>query len=318
MTRSLLSVITLVLLISIALFYLYRRDTPYQPNSNGITVYDSSAYDGVNLVWSDHQSCMLMDMDGTVLKYIGGNFCLVTKEGLTLTAQTDVQLRDPENRILWTQKVKNHHWITIDERLDHYFMITRKSVPHHGMQITNEGLLAVDRKGREVFSWDVHSHLDQFRQAVGRLVDPSKVSIRRKEPPSFTHLNSVHVIGKNSSPLPQFREGNIMITCDYYTRIFILDRDTGDIVWFYRVDRTDSGLHSPQARASLRSIPRTARPFGSMYFPPITIPRAGVACSSFPTAIFFFRTQMPMDAPPKSHVQGKSSGNGSIRSRTLD
>lgn len=82
-------------------------------------------------------------------------------------------------------------------------------------------LLEVDRSQEVVWKWHSRQHLADFLAASRKNV---------------THINSVQEISENShfdAGDERFRPGNLLISARDLNTIFLLDRETGDVVWFY-------------------------------------------------------------------------------------
>ena len=112
----------------------------------------------------------------------------------------------------------------------------RQLLPHHDVIRLRNGnimaialpdgrrtdvLLEVDRNQRVVWKWRSAKHLTDFL-AVSNKND--------------THINSVQEISENAhfdEGDERFRPGNLLISARDLNTIFVLDRTTGDVVWFY-------------------------------------------------------------------------------------
>lgn len=98
-----------------------------------------------------------------------------------------------------------------------------------------DDLLEVDRSGREVWRWESALHLaDHFGDVAADERD-------------ITHLNSVQVLPANpwfEAGDERFRPGNVLISARNLNAIFLIDRETGKVVWRYdaRLDRQHEAL----------------------------------------------------------------------------
>ena len=82
-------------------------------------------------------------------------------------------------------------------------------------------LLEVDRNEQVVWEWRAAKHLTDFLAASEK---------------KNTHINSVQEISENphfNDGDERFRPGNLLISARNLNTIFLLDRKTGDVVWFY-------------------------------------------------------------------------------------
>lgn len=89
---------------------------------------------------------------------------------------------------------------------------------------TSTGYLQeVDRRGRVVWQWRSHDHIEAFPTWDRDLEDP-------------THFNSVHELPPNrhfDSGDERFRPGNILVSARHLNSIFIIDKSSGAVVWQY-------------------------------------------------------------------------------------
>ena len=82
-------------------------------------------------------------------------------------------------------------------------------------------LLEVNRDKEVVWEWRSGKHLNDF------------IAVSEKHD---THINSVQEIPKNAhfdDGDERFRPGNLLISARNLNTIFLLDRETGEVVWFY-------------------------------------------------------------------------------------
>jgi hypothetical protein len=87
-------------------------------------------------------------------------------------------------------------------------------------------------------------------KAMSKTVPPSKIHYDFDEGRgvhALTHVNSVQIIPPNDreKDFPPLRRGNLLINDRKYDYTYIVDRKSGDIVWFNLHD-TWGGTHSPR------------------------------------------------------------------------
>ncbi len=132
--------------------------------------------------------------------------------------------------------IKEYDW---EGRLRWYYRLAAEGdFPHHDLiQLRNGNLLVpawqestradylleIDRRGRVVWEWRSIDHAASFPTWKRESRDP-------------THFNSVHELPPNrwfDGGDERFRPGNILISARHLNTVFIIDRETGDVVWQY-------------------------------------------------------------------------------------
>lgn len=106
-----------------------------------------------------------------------------------------------------------------------------------GLKIRSDEIFEVTRDGKKVWSWMAHEHLDP--NSCGKEPCPKDLrkSIRNgKKPFDWTHTNTVSVLPPNKwfdSGDKRFRPGNILTVVRNMSRVFLIDKETKDVVWQY-------------------------------------------------------------------------------------
>ena len=132
--------------------------------------------------------------------------------------------------------IKEYSW---DEELTWYFQLADKhNSPHHDLIRMRSGnylilahdghgrsdyLLEVDREGEVVWEWWFEDHSGSFPNWDPESTDPSHTNSIRELPP-----NSWYASGDE-----RFRPGNILASARSLNTIFIIDKESGDVVWTY-------------------------------------------------------------------------------------
>ena len=83
----------------------------------------------------------------------------------------------------------------------------------------------VDADGNVVWRWDTYQHFDDFAFPADSL------QLISDSGGDWAHANSISVIPPNSHGLPEFAEGNIIVSQRFTNTVCIIDRGTGDVVW---------------------------------------------------------------------------------------
>ncbi len=203
------------------------------------------AFNGYTLELYRRRVPMLIDMTGRVVHLwprvrAAGRARLDSRGRLLVIGIDDlVKIYDWEGRLRW-----------------YYRLEEPGLMPHHDAGWTARGtvlVLAMDRKthadlvrevdrsGRVVWEWRARDHLGPA------LSDPER------EETDPTHINSVHELPPNrwfDSGDRRFRPGNILLSARNLDMVFVVDRDTGRVVWRYRrrLDRQHEAVMIPRGQ----------------------------------------------------------------------
>lgn len=96
-------------------------------------------------------------------------------------------------------------------------------------------LFEVTRKGHAIWTWRAEEHVDSIL--------PAKAA----HPNDLTHVNSLQELPENpwfAAGDERFRPGNLLLSARNLNAIFVVDRQSGDIVWSFRdgLDRQHEAL----------------------------------------------------------------------------
>lgn len=191
----------------------------------------------------------LTDMEGRILKqwksrYLG----LILPDGRYVAQE---YYESPKwgmyswnDEALWEQNVPIHHDIVLTPQ-NTILTFTKEMHPYKGRNVDFEVILEVDLQGRELFRWSTWEHLREIQKFHKRLeLDRPKMFFlpepaRRKERTpwggnyDYYRLNAIQVLPRTElgERDKRFREGNWLISFRHGSMMFILDRDTREIVW---------------------------------------------------------------------------------------
>jgi hypothetical protein len=205
-------------------------DDPHPIDPRWVTVYDPQlAWTGYTLTLHKGRMPVLLDMNGRPVH-----------RWPEVKIKSRVRLL-PDGSILglaFGREVVQYDW---DGRQTWSFS-TGDAIPHHDViRLANGGtlvlvlrdgetadtLLEVDRAGKVVWTWKAIERL-------GKLI-PEKPS----HPNEITHINSLQELPENpwhAAGDQRFRPGNLLISARNLDTIFIIDRQSGDVVWSYTGD----------------------------------------------------------------------------------
>ncbi len=149
---------------------------------------------------------------------------------------------------VWRKENGNTLLICRDPVPPEYLALVREPT-WQGQTICGDTILEVDRSGEVVWEWNSHGHLDinHYRLLASPewFAGPYNSTVV-----DWTHVNTVREIPQNQwyeKGDDRFRPGNVIISARQLDTVYIIDRDTGAIVWQYSGDYFGglSGQHEP-------------------------------------------------------------------------
>ena len=110
--------------------------------------------------------------------------------------------------------------------------ITRPDIAPY--EFKDDIIIEVDREGTVIWEWSTADHFDQLG-----LSEEGRLAIFNDEYPSLNraadifHTNSIQALPWNKwqASDPRFAKNNVLVSQRTTNRVFIIDRETGDIVW---------------------------------------------------------------------------------------
>ena len=165
----------------------------------------------------------------------------------------------PEGRIPHRRLMGPHHDVWRKENGD-TLLICREAVPDEHLEevrnplwqnqtICGDTILEVDTEGEVVWEWTSHGHLDinHYRLLASPewFAGPDNSTVV-----DWTHVNTVRDLPENKwydQGDRRFKPGNVIISPRQLDTVYIIERDTGEIVWEYGGDYFGglSGQHEP-------------------------------------------------------------------------
>jgi len=208
------------------------------------------------------RNVVMVDMNGDVVHNwaIGGyslgcnleplpNGNLLTFITLDTADRALVEL-DWDSNIVWSYRDPQHKKIHHDfQRLENgnTLLLARelRSIPHiSSKKIADDYILEIDQNGNVVWDWYTYEHFDEFG------FSSEAKQIIYEQGLDWAHTNSIQSLPANSLGDPNFKEGNILVSQRNTSIVFVIDRDTGDVVWR---SGPDGGVSLGQHHARLLS-----------------------------------------------------------------
>ncbi len=211
----------------------------------GTTIHDrSKAFEGYTVYNAGALSRIIMvDMDGNVVHYwekpglqfgytepLSNGNILVDGRYENSQARGVFEL-DWDGNIVWKYSNRRHPLLHHDfERLGNgntmiLYRMFRYVPKISSIPILDDYILEVNPQGKIVWRWDTYRHFNEFGFS-----DEAKGLIAEKGG-DWAHTNSIQSLPDNDLGDPRFKKGNILVSQRHTNIIYIIDRDTGDIVW---------------------------------------------------------------------------------------
>jgi hypothetical protein len=182
---------------------------------------------GYNLVLYKRRVPMIIDMNSRIVhlwpEVRGVGRIRLNRDGTLAVIGTDNLIKEYD----WDGKLKWFYRLAIEGDFPHhdlirlangnYLVLARHDETHTGF------LQEVNRKGRVVWEWRSTDHIDDFPTWDREREDP-------------THFNSIHELLPNrwfDGGDERFRPGNILVSARHLNTIFIIDKQSSDVVWQY-------------------------------------------------------------------------------------
>lgn len=185
------------------------------------------ASSGFNLVLYRRRVPMIIDMNGNIV-HVWPNVRAIGRVRLH---------RDGRLAVIGTDNlVKEYDW---DGNLTWFYQLPRKGdFPHHDLHKLDNGnylLLGFDIKTRADYVWEVNEQKEIVWEwwSLDHRQDFPTWDFESTDP---THSNSIQVLPSNrwfDAGDERFRPGNILVSGRNLDTIFIIDRQTGEVVWTY-------------------------------------------------------------------------------------
>jgi len=91
--------------------------------------------------------------------------------------------------------------------------------------LLDDYILEVDQLGNIVWEWHTYEHFEEFgfgTEAKQLIADKGR---------DWAHTNSIQSLPPNQLGDPRFKAGNILVSQRATNIVFIIDKDTGNVVW---------------------------------------------------------------------------------------
>ena len=222
-----------------------------QPEKSGMYIYDKNqTYPGYILVenklldqtgkvvhaWDNNTHMGIIQPDGTY----------IAQKGSSLNRTSSLVKYSFNGTLIWEKPdVKPHHKIALTNE-NTILTITKETHEYEDKLVDFDVIVEFDQDGNQIWNWSTWNNLD-YIQTFHKPLEITNDSIRPGIKSiwggyyDYYHMNSVEEIPDNTYSwyeeeqdgkiIQPFKEGNIIFNFRHGSMIFILDKDTGKIVW---------------------------------------------------------------------------------------
>jgi hypothetical protein len=237
-------------------------DAVFDESLSGAHMHNADkVYDGYNLYHGK-----LIDMDGNVVHNWSEIYMpLITPEGDYIAQE---YYESPkfgkytwDDEVIWEKNIPIHHDIILADN-GHIFIFTKEVQMYNGRDVEFDIIVELDSDGNEIqrwSTWDNLKMLKEFHRPL-ELDQPEGYHIPDAHRMNvsiwgghydYYHLHYLDVAPKNDleGTHPAFNPGNWIISFRHGSMVFILDKDTKQVLWraiYDQVSDNLEGQHSPQ------------------------------------------------------------------------
>ena len=223
-------VVVLTLLLSAPNIHAYPTVFPV-----GTTIYNAAqAYDGYTFYsLGSSFKAYLIDMNGNIVHtWDNADFIAepLPNGNLLLQKSNEVREVDWDGNIVWrwsnldcymhhdSQRLENGNTLVLCHNAINILWISSKP-------LVDDYIVEVDPQGNVVFRWDTWKHFFEFE------FDGLAKSMIYNQGLDWAHTNSIQSLPTNNLNDPRFTEGNILVSQRQTNIVFIIDKQTKEIVW---------------------------------------------------------------------------------------
>ena len=253
-------IIVLIAVILVLLIYFYSSDnlTKFDKSLSGAHAYDSGKiYSGYNLYEGK-----LIDINGKEINKWGSIYLGVIDKNGDYYAQEYYE--SPtwgryswNDSVIWEMNLPIHHEILLTPS-NTLITFTKETHEYNGRKVEFDVILELDKNGTIVdrwSTWDNLEYLKQFHKPL-ELEQPPSFFIPEEHRKNMSiwggnydyyHLNSITLVPNNSLQgiHPAFNSGNWITSFRHGSMIFILDKNTKQVLWRAIYDQIPNNLEGP-------------------------------------------------------------------------
>jgi hypothetical protein len=209
----------------------------------------------------------LIDLNGNLIKKWNFTYLGILDKNKDYYAQEYYESKkfgrfDFYGKPIWIKELPIHHEIVLTPQ-DTIITFTKEMHEYKGRKVDFCVIIELDKKGNELFRWStwenleylktLHPPLELERPKVFFLLEKAK---RKDTTPwggnyDYYRLNSLQIIPENKlgKKDKRFQKGNWLISFRHGSIIFVLDKETKEVVWKClpeNIENNLEGQHSPK------------------------------------------------------------------------
>ena len=242
------------------------RRNDFDPGLSGARVIDAKkTFPGFTLYEGK-----LIDMTGRTVREWPFRYLGLIQDDGTYLAQKAYESKEwgkftSDGKPLWVSEVPIHHDIIITPK-NTILTLTKEMHRFRGRNVDFCIIIEFDQQGKELWRWSSWERLAKLKKHHKALeLDMPKIlffDIVKKKPTTpwggnydYYRFNSLQLIPKNSLEDKRFQEGNLLISARHGSIIFILDKDSKEIVWFVSQKDMNAIKDGIQGQHSVQMLP---------------------------------------------------------------
>jgi hypothetical protein len=248
----------LLLSTAFAIYHFIPKTPKFDPSLSGAHIYN------INKIYPSYElyEGKLMDLNGNVIKKWNSTYLGVIDKNGDYYAQQYYE--SPtwgryswNDSIIWEMKLPIHHEILLTPE-NTIITFTKEVHEYNGRKVEFDVILELDKNGTTIYrlsTWDNLKYFQQFHKPLELDQAPNifipedhkkNMSIWGGEY-DYYHLNSISLVPNNSlqGTHPAFTPANWIISFRHGSMIFILDKETKEVLWRAIYDQVPGNLEGP-------------------------------------------------------------------------
>ena len=164
-----------------------------------------------------------------------GNLIVIIKD------ETILEL-DWNSKLVWKARLRAHHDFARTGD-GHTIVVSRRDIPNpwqKNKNISMDELIEFNSTGDTVWTWQYEDHIQEIERFVKQPLPP------HQNFQDWPHINTCEILPNNpiENSDNRFRAGNLLLCGRHANTIFIIEKETGKVVWAWGADQLQ-GPHIP-------------------------------------------------------------------------
>ena len=262
--KLVIMIVSIIIVTSIIFIFVSKNNSRYElpdynPELVNVTLNTDKAYQGYTLIEGK-----LIDMNGSVVHEWPFGYLGVIDNNGDFYAQHEYESfkwgrYSWNGSIVWEMDIPIHHEILLTPQ-DTIIVLTKKVHDYEGRNVEFDVIVEFDKDGNFIRRWSTFEHLDDLQQYHDQLELDKPSSLLLKDNTwkntsiwggnyDYYHMNAVSLVPNNSrqGTHPAFNPGNYLISFRHGSMVFIIDKDTGKVLWRAIYDQVKDNIEGPHA-----------------------------------------------------------------------